>query len=212
VRDYAALLNDDGPPNATVNGFPENLALFADGKCAMWIDSTVAAGLLYNPQISKVADLIELAPAPTAATETGSHWLWSWALAIPSTSQQKPAALEFIAWATSKSYIASVADLMGWGSAPPGTRYSTYQNKNYQTVAPYAPLVLSALESADPRNATLNPSPYIGVQFVTTPSFADFGNAVGQNIADVVDKKVSVDAVGALNQEAVLKVFRKGEN
>ena len=43
---YVALMKADGPPGASSNGFNENLALFNDGKCGMWIDATVAAGFV----------------------------------------------------------------------------------------------------------------------------------------------------------------------
>ncbi len=43
---YVPLMKADGPPGASSNGFNENLALFNDGKCGMWIDATVAAGLI----------------------------------------------------------------------------------------------------------------------------------------------------------------------
>ena len=49
VTFYVDLLNNYGPPGASSNGFNENLALFSTGKCAMWIDATVAAGMLFNP-------------------------------------------------------------------------------------------------------------------------------------------------------------------
>ena len=42
---YVPLMKADGPPGASSNGFNENLALFNAGKCGMWIDATVAAGL-----------------------------------------------------------------------------------------------------------------------------------------------------------------------
>ena len=45
---YSDLLKKDGPPGASSNGFNENLTLMSSGKCAMWIDATVAAGMLYN--------------------------------------------------------------------------------------------------------------------------------------------------------------------
>ena len=47
---YVALMKADGPPGASSNGFNENLALFNDGKCGMWIDATVAAGLVTDRQ------------------------------------------------------------------------------------------------------------------------------------------------------------------
>jgi len=43
VTFYNDLLKDYGPPGASTNGFNENLTLFQQGKCGMWIDATVAA-------------------------------------------------------------------------------------------------------------------------------------------------------------------------
>ena len=51
---YVPLLKADGPPGASSNGFNENLALFNDGKCGMWIDATVAAGLIGGPRIRRL--------------------------------------------------------------------------------------------------------------------------------------------------------------
>src|SRR6201996_9788440 len=88
---YVDLLRKDGPPGASSNGFNENLTLMSSGKCAMWIDATVAAGMLYNKKDSKIADQVGFAAAPTETTAKGSHWLWSWALAIPKTSKNTDA-------------------------------------------------------------------------------------------------------------------------
>ena len=55
ARLLCALLKADGPPGASANGFNENLALFSDGKCGMWIDATVAAGFVTDPKQSKVS-------------------------------------------------------------------------------------------------------------------------------------------------------------
>ena len=46
------------------NGFNENQALFAGGKCAMWIDATSAAGRVSNPKESHVADKIGFTASP----------------------------------------------------------------------------------------------------------------------------------------------------
>ena len=83
VNYYVDTLNDYGPPGASFNGFNENLALFSTGKCGMWIDATVAAGLLSNPEVSQVADQVGFAAAPVASYPNGSNWLWAWSLAIP---------------------------------------------------------------------------------------------------------------------------------
>ena len=51
-------------PDATSNGHNENRALFATGHCAMWVDATSAAGYIFNPKESQVADKTGFTPAP----------------------------------------------------------------------------------------------------------------------------------------------------
>ncbi len=189
VTFYSDLLKNDGPPGASSNGFNENLTLMSSGKCAMWIDATVAAGMLYNKAQSQVADKIGFAAAPVAVTPKGSHWLWSWSLAIPKTSKSQDAAKKFVTWATSKDYILLAAKDEGWASVPPGTRKSTYEK-----AAPFGDFVLSAIESANPNDSSMKKIPYTGVQFVGIPEFQSFGTVVGQSIAGVVAGQTTVDA------------------
>ena len=56
VSYYVENMNESGPPGATANGHNENRALFATGHCAMWVDATSAAGYIFNPKESQVAD------------------------------------------------------------------------------------------------------------------------------------------------------------
>lgn len=183
INFYVDMMKKDGPPNATSNGFTENLALFSSGRCGMWIDATVAAGYLYNPSKSKVANEVGVAPAPVDVTPHGAHWLWSWALAVPVTTRHEADAKKFLVWATSKAYIKLVAKADGWVAVPPGTRESTYKNPNYLKAAPFAPLVEQAIRTADPNHPTMKPVPYTGVQFVAIPEFQGIGTTVGQDIA-----------------------------
>lgn len=206
---YVDLLKKNGPPGASSNGFNENLTLMSSGKCAMWIDATVAAGMLYNKQQSQVADKIGFAAAPVAATPKGSHWLWAWALAVPKTSKQQDAARKFIAWATSKQYIEMVGKDEGWASVPPGTRTSTYQRAEYKTAAPFSDFVLKAIETADPNDPSLKKVPYTGVQYVGIPEFQSFGTVVGQSIAGAVAGQMSVDQALAAGQAAADRAVRQ---
>ncbi len=164
------LLKNDGPPGASSNGFNENLTLMSSGKCAMWINATVAAGMLYNKAQSQVPDKIGFAAA-VAVTPKGSRWLWLWSFAIPKMSKQQDAAKKFAAWATSKEHIKMVSKDEGWASVPPGTRKSTYARPEYKQAAPFGDFVLKAIETADPNDATLYKVPYTGVQFVGIPEF-----------------------------------------
>ena len=101
---YVDLMKDAGPPGASSNGFNENLALFQQGKCGMWIDATVAASFVSDPKDSTVADKVGFALAPDTGLGKRGNWLWAWSLAIPAGSQKADAAQKFIAWATSKDY------------------------------------------------------------------------------------------------------------
>jgi sorbitol/mannitol transport system substrate-binding protein len=205
---YVDLVSSFGPPETHKNGFPENLKLFSDGHCAIWIDATVAAGILFDAKRSAVADKVWFAPAPVAVTSKGSAWLWIWSLAVPSSSKLQAEAMEFIAWATSKDYINRVAELEGWVAVPPGTRKSTYANENYIKAAPFAEHVLSAITSADPHDATLPPSPYSGIQFVTIPEFTAIGNFASQRINAVLQKKTSVDEALSKSQAFTVDLMK----
>ena len=208
VNVYVDLVQSFGPPDTYKNGFSENLKLFAEGHCALWVDATVAAGLLFDAGRSTVADTVWFAPAPVALTPKGSAWLWAWSLAIPSSSKLQAEAKDFIAWATSKDYINRVAEYEGWLAVPPGTRKSTYANKNYRQAAPFADYVFDAINSANPRDATLTANPYTGIQFVAVPEFTAIGNFVSQSINAVLQGKLTVDQALAKSQAFTLDVMK----
>jgi ABC-type glycerol-3-phosphate transport system substrate-binding protein len=211
VTDYVQLLNEYGPPGATANGFNENQTLFASGKCAMWIDATSAAGRVFDPKQSQVADKIAFTRSPVAVTPNGSSWSWSWDLAIPATSQKVDVAKSFLKWATSKEYVKMVGESEGWVAVPPGTRKSTYALTEYQKAAPFADTVLKAIMSADPAKPTKDPVPYTGVQFVAIPEFQALGTFVGQQISSALSGQQSVeDALNASQTQAEREMTRAG--
>jgi sorbitol/mannitol transport system substrate-binding protein len=179
---YLDLMNNYGPPGASTNGFNENLALFQQGKCGMWIDATVAASFVTNPNDSTVADKVGFALAPDTGKGPRGNWLWAWALAIPAGTEKEDAAKQFIEWATSTDYIELVAANEGWANVPPGARTSLYENPEYQKV-PFAKMTLDSINSADPINPTVDPVPYQGVQFVAIPEFAGMATQVGQEFS-----------------------------
>ncbi|HBU15486.1 MAG TPA: sugar ABC transporter substrate-binding protein [Gemmobacter sp.] len=176
---YLDLMTNYGPPGAANNGFNENLALFQQGKCGMWIDATVAASFVTNAAESTVADKVGFALAPDNGLGKRGNWLWAWNLAIPAGTQKEDAAKTFVAWATSKEYLALVAEKEGWANVPPGTRTSLYENPEYQKV-PFAKMTLDSINAADPTKPTVDEVPYVGVQFVAIPEFQGIGTAVGQ--------------------------------
>lgn len=209
VTDYVSLMQKYGPPGATANGFNENQVLFSTGHCAMWIDATSAAGRVFDPKQSQVADKTGFTASPQAVTPNGSAWSWSWNLAIPATSTKLDVAKSFVKWATSKEYVKMVGESQGWVAVPPGTRKSTYDLPEYQKAAPFAATVLKAIMSADPTKPTKDPVPYTGVQFVAIPEFQGIGTLVGQQISAALAGQQSVD--GALDnaQKAVAQIMKK---
>ncbi|EJN00905.1 sugar ABC transporter substrate-binding protein [Herbaspirillum sp. YR522] len=210
VNFYVDLLRKYGPPGSSSNGFNENLVLFSSGKCGMWVDATVAAGMLYHGKDSKVADKTAFAPAPVAATDRGSHWLWIWSLAVPKSSKSQDAAKKFAAWATSREYINLVAKDSGWALVPPGTRQSTYASAEYKKVSPFSDFVLDAIQTADANKPTVQPVPYTGVQFATIPEFQSIGTVTGQAIAGALAGKGSADAALEASQAQAVRMMRQG--
>ena len=189
---YVGLMSESGPAGYATNGFNENLSLFQQGKCGMWIDATVAASFVTNPNDSKVADKVGFALAPDTGLGKRSNWLWAWALGIPAGSQKVDAAKQFIEWATSKDYIELVAAKEGWANVPPGARTSLYNNPNYKKV-PFAEMTLESIKAADPTNPTVKPVPYVGIQFVAIPEFAGIATEVSQEFSAVYAGQQSVD-------------------
>jgi sorbitol/mannitol transport system substrate-binding protein len=180
---YVDMMSESGPAGYATNGFNENLSLFQQGKCGMWIDATVAASFVTNPDDSTVADKVGFALAPNSeGIDKKSNWLWAWALAIPAGTQKADAAKQFIEWATSNGYIELVAEKEGWANVPPGARTSLYENANYKDV-PFAEKTLESILAADPNNPTVKPVPYVGIQFVAIPEFAGIATEVSQEFS-----------------------------
>ncbi len=206
---YLSLMNNYGPPGASSNGFNENLALFQTGKCGMWIDATVAAAFVTNEEESTVADSVGFALAPDNGLGKRGNWLWAWSLAIPAGTEKSDAALKFVSWATSKEYQALVASRKGWRNVPPGTRTSLYENPKYIEAAPFAQMTLDSINSADPNNPTVDPVPYVGVQFVAIPEFQSIGTAVGQQLSAALAGSITAKEALERSQRLVKRSMTK---
>lgn len=204
---YVDLMNDAGPPGASSNGFNENLTLFRNGQCGMWIDATVAASFVTNEE-STVADSVGFALAPDNGLGKRGNWLWAWSLAVPAGTQQEEAAKKFVAWATSKDYLELVAANEGWANVPPGTRTSLYENPEYAQV-PFAQMTLDSINSADPTNPTVDPVPYVGVQFVAIPEFQGIATAVGQQFSAALAGQTTVESALANAQALTQRTMNR---
>ncbi|MEM8631385.1 MAG: sugar ABC transporter substrate-binding protein [Pseudomonadota bacterium] len=197
---FVGMMNESGPAGYATNGFNENLSLYQQGKCGMWIDATVAASFVTNPDDSTVADSVGFALAPDNGLGKRSNWLWAWALAIPAGTQKEDAAKAFIEWATSKDYIELVAENEGWANVPPGARTSLYENPAYKDI-PFAKMTLDSILSADPNDSTVEPSPYVGIQFAAIPEFAGIASEVSQEFSNVYAGQQTIDEALAKAQD-----------
>ncbi len=198
VSFYVNLLKKYGEPSAAATGWQGALSLMSQGKGGMYYDATSEAGVLETPSSSKIAGNVGFAYAPVSATQNGSHWLWSWALAMVKDSHHKSAAFQWMTWATSPQYLVLAGKTFGWQNVPPGTRYSIYKNPKYLAAAPFANITLNSISTATPNDPTLKTVPYTGVQFVEIPQFETVGQEVSQDISAAIAGQISVK--GALTE------------
>src|ERR1700737_481463 len=188
---YVNLVRKYGEPGASNDSFNQLLTLYGQGKCAMWYDATVAATSIATTYPS-VYSQTGYAFAPVNVTKS-SGWLWTWSLGIPQGTANAGAAWKFVSWATSKAYDQLVAQKYGWSAVPPGTRTSLYNPPAYQAAAkPFAAITLASIDSVDPQHPTLNPVPYVGIQYVDIPQFESLGLQVAQQIAGAIAGTESV--------------------
>jgi len=206
---YVNLIRKYGESGASNDSFNQLLTLYGQGKCAMWYDATVAATSIATTYPS-IAAQTGYAFAPVNKT-TSSGWLWTWALGVPQGTANSGAAWKFVSWATSKSYDDLVAAKYGWAAVPPGTRTSLYNDPNYQQKAKaFANITLQSIDGTDPDHPTVNPVPYVGVQYVDIPQFEVLGVQVGQQIAGAIAGTESV-STALKNSQAAAAAYTPAE-
>jgi sorbitol/mannitol transport system substrate-binding protein len=190
---YVNLLKEAGEPDPVSNSFTECLNLLSTGKVAMWYDASVAASILEDPNASEVAGKMGYVHAPVVKTKE-SGWLWSWNLAVPTTTKNSEEAITFVKWATSKKYQQLVGETLGWTRVPPGARLSTYEIPEYkEAAAAFAPITFEVMNAVDPKMPGTQEQSWVGVQYVTIPEFQDVGNQVMQLVADAIAGRTTVE-------------------
>ncbi|CTQ59570.1 MAG: extracellular solute-binding protein [Roseibium album] len=132
-----------GAEGSKTFGFAEAGASFLQGNSAMFLDSTVFAGQVNNPDKSKVVGLVEWAPHPVgerAGSQTGGF-----GIGIPKNAQNKDAAFLLMQWLTSKKADKLIA--MAGGNP---SRYSTHADADVNEKFPHMATFGEALKNADP--------------------------------------------------------------
>jgi polyol transport system substrate-binding protein len=205
---YVDLVRDAGEQDAANSSFNECLSQYLDGNVAMWYDATVAAGLL-EADDSDVKGKNGYAPAPVEETPA-SGWLWTWALAIPTASENVDAAWDYISFATGPEYLEQAGTRVpgGWAAIPPGTRRSTYEIPQYEeAAAAFAEPTLDAISAAPIDDPGTTPRPGLpGVQYVGIPEFQDVGNRCTEQFSAVIAGRESIDDALANCQDIASQV------
>lgn len=193
INFYVNLARTAGQRGITSAGFTQCLSTMSQGNAAMWMDATVAANTLEDPDQSKVAGKIGYVAAPHYRSPFGG-WYWSWALAIPKASKNQDGAWKFIQWATSKEYVKLVGDRLGIEHTPPGTRMSTYESAAYLKAAPYAKSTLDQIAEVGP-DKILKPTapPDLPAAYFMFAQWGDVYTPFSQEIAAAIAGKQSAD-------------------
>ena len=212
IKFYIDTVKSYGEPGAITSGFTECETALVQGKVAMWYDATSASDLIFDPTKDANAANIGIAYAPTDV-KSPTGWLWAWAFGLESTSKNKPAAYEFMEWATGKAYPQLVFDKTGsWGGAPSGARKSLYANPGYAAYAKaFSGVVVDSLNTVDPLHSTnFTDTPYTGIQFVQIPEFQDLGTKCTQEFAGAISGSQTADQAIAKCQTYAVSVATAG--
>lgn len=120
---YGDMLRHYGPPGVLNMSWPQALAIFAQGKAAMYTDASVFYSNMLDPEQSQVGDQTGFAQFPAGSHGSRPYSIVSWGLSMSRTARNKDAAWEFIQWATSKEIT-----LRTQSRQVPSARTSAWEN------------------------------------------------------------------------------------
>ena len=186
-----------GPEGATSFGFAEAKNAFLQGQAAMFLDSTVVAGEIDNPEKSKVVGKVGWAPHPMGVrrgSQTGGF-----GIAIPKNAQNKDAAFLLMQWLTSKK-----ADKMIALEGGNPSRFSTHADPDVNAKFPHMQIFGEALKHADPDWRPIIP--------VWGKINSDLGTTLSKAMTGEMSVKEALDAVAdrtrGIMQEAGYHTFQ----
>ncbi len=171
---------DCGPEGATNFGFGEALGSFLNGDTAMFLDTTVVAGQIDNPDKSKVVGKVGWALHPMGterASQTGGF-----GIGIPANAENKDAAFLLMQWLTSKEGDKLVA--MAGGNP---SRFSTHADADVNAKYPHMATFGEALQHADPDWRPIIP--------VWGKINADLGTTLSKVLTEDLDIQEALDGV-----------------
>ena len=186
-----------GPEGGTSFGFAEAKNAFLQGRAAMFLDSTVVAGEVDNPEKSKVVGKVGWAPHPMGVrrgSQTGGF-----GIAIPKNAPNKDAAFLLMQWLTSKK-----ADRMIALEGGNPSRFSMHADPEVNAKFPHMKIFGEALKHADPDWRPIIP--------VWGKINSDLGTTLSKAMTGEMTVKEALDAVAertrGIMQEAGYYTFQ----
>ncbi len=175
---YGRLLRNSGPSGSVNNGWEELLALFQQGKLAMWADNSSLASQFLDPEKSTVYDNVGFAEMPTG------HTFFGWGIAMNPASSKKGPAWLLMQWMTSPEIV---EDLQADGV--PGARESI--GFPADTNQEFAEVFLATIPDASPQLPNV----------IQVPEVRDIiGDAIAVSIEGGDVARAVSEAAAAMNQ------------
>lgn len=192
---YGEMLRKYGPPGSLNMGWPQAVAVFAQGKAAIYTDGGATFPSLLDPAKSTVAEVTGIAMFPAGPKGRKMYAVTPWAIAMSSSSKNKDASWKLIRYLTDKERTL----LMQGTYANPCARLSVYNMpegvktfpkdfvKAFNDSTPYAvpydrPLVTAVVEARD----------IIGETVTTAISGGDYAQAAkvaSQRFQEILDRE-----------------------
>ncbi|MGE5507833.1 MAG: ABC transporter substrate-binding protein [Chitinophagales bacterium] len=135
---YGNMLRKYGPPGVLNMSWPQALAIFAQGKAAMYTDASVFYSNMLDPKQSVIGDKVGFAVFPAGPAGAKPYNVTSWGVSMTAVSKNKEAAWEFIKWATSKEIT-----LRAQAKSVPSARSSAWESK--EGVASFPPQLVQVI-------------------------------------------------------------------
>ena len=188
---YTEMLTSSGPAGISNINYPEAVAAMQAGDVAMFIDGTSNIVPTLDPEASREAAQIGLAPVPEGPVGR-SPAIAVHGLGIPSSSSKQKAAARFIEWATSEEVQTQIAINEAF---PDFTRPAVGENE--EVAAKYAEINPDLIEM---RTASLEQTiPHYRPLIVDWP---EMGAAIGDNVNSALNGlKSNADALADAQAE-----------
>lgn len=120
---YGDLLRNYGPQGTQNMSWPQAVAIFQQGKAAMWIDADSLYTNVLDATKSTIVDKVGYAQFPAGSAGSKPYNVTSWAIGLNAASGNKEAGWEFMKWASSAPVVLQLQQ-----GGLPGARSSVWES------------------------------------------------------------------------------------